>query len=95
MGYLGSLLFEHGRLDEAAQVYAEAARRAAERGRPWTPYGFDARLMGAITAYVTGQWDEALLLCEVSGESPPALAEASLASVSLQVAAGRGEVAAL
>ncbi len=93
--HLGALHFELGRLDEAAEAYGAATQRAVAAGRPWTPYSIDARLMGALTAYVGGRWDEALRICDVTGESPPGLAEASLASVALGVSAGRGEVAAL
>jgi tetratricopeptide (TPR) repeat protein len=89
--HLGALSFEVGRLDEAAKAYAAASARAAASGRPWAPYGFDARMMAALTAYVTGRWDETLRICDVSGESPPGLAEAMLASVALAVSAGRGD----
>jgi DNA-binding CsgD family transcriptional regulator len=93
--HLGALYFELGRLEEAVEAYAAASRRAVDVGRPWAPYGFDARLMGAITAYVAGRWDEVLRTTDVTGESPPAMAEAFLTAVALSVAAGRGEVSAL
>ena len=93
--YLGSLHYEAGELAEAAEVYATATRRAAETTQPWAPYGFDARVMAAITAYVVGEWDHAEAVVDVSGQSPPALAEAALASVALAVAAGRGQTSAL
>jgi DNA-binding CsgD family transcriptional regulator len=93
--HLGALYFELGRLDEAADAYAAASRRAVAVGRPWAPYGFDARLMAAITSYVAGHWDEVLRITDVTGESPPAMAEAFMTAVALAVAAGRGEASAL
>jgi DNA-binding CsgD family transcriptional regulator len=93
--HLGALYFELGRLDEAAEAYVAASRRAVAVGRPWAPYGFDARLMSAITSYVAGRWDEVLTIADATGESPPPVAEALLASVALAVHAGRGEAAAL
>lgn len=92
---LGALHYEHGDLDAAAEAYETASRRAAEVGRPWAPYGFDARLMAAITAYVGGRWDDALRIADLTGESPPPMAEAALGMVALAVAAGRGQVDAL
>jgi DNA-binding CsgD family transcriptional regulator len=93
--HLGALHFEHGRLDEAIEAYTAASLRATQADRPWAPYGLDARLMAALTAYVAGRWDDAVRISDVTGESPPGLAEAGLTSVALDVAAGRGEVAAL
>jgi len=88
---LGGLHYEHARLDQALAVYQAATERARETGRPWTPYGLEARVMAAIAAYVSGKWDEAERIGDVTGQSPPAMAEAELASVQLSVAAGRGE----
>lgn len=92
---LGALHYEHGELDAAAEAYETASRRAGEVGRPWAPYGFDARLMAAITAYVGGRWDDATRIAELTGESPPPMAEAALGMVALAVAAGRGQIDAL
>jgi DNA-binding CsgD family transcriptional regulator len=92
---LGSLHFEAGDFAEAAEHFAMASRRAAETGRPWSPYGFDARLMGALTAYLQGRWDHALEIVDVSGQQPPGLSEAILASAGLAVSAGRGDTSAL
>ncbi len=88
---LGGLHYELGRLDQARTIYTDAALRSRGRGRPWAPYGFDARVMSAITAYAMGDWDDVLRIIDVSGESPPRLAEAVLAAMGLSVAAGRGE----
>ena len=79
----------------ALAVFQTAADRAVELGRPWAPSGFDARSMAGVCAYIGGQWDYVLEVVDVTGESPPALAEATLAGVGLSVAAGRGEQGAL
>lgn len=93
--HLGGLHFEAGRYDEALEAYRFAARRASEVARPWAPYGLDARLLAGISAHVLGRWDLALEIVDVTGESPPPIAEALLAAVALQVAAGRGDLSAL
>lgn len=92
---LGSLHYELGRLAEAATVYQLAADRARETGRPWAPYGVDARALAGVVAYVTGDWDRAAGIVDVTGQAPPAMAEALLAAVGLSVAAGRGQARAL
>ena len=88
---LGGLYFEIGRLAEAREVYETGARRAAETGRPWAPYGVDARALAGLVAYVAGDWDGALRLVDVSDSAPPKIAEAALGGVALHVAAGRGD----
>jgi DNA-binding CsgD family transcriptional regulator/tetratricopeptide (TPR) repeat protein len=93
--HLGALLFEAGQLDGAAEVYAAAAARSVEIGRPWAPYGFDARVMLGITTYVAGRWDETLQITDMTGEAPPEIAEGALSAVALGVAAGRGDTSAL
>lgn len=92
---LGQLHYERARLPEAREAFAAAAGAARRAGRPYAPYGFDARLMGALAAHVAGDWDEALRLADVTGESPPTDVEALLSAVTLLVAAGRGDVSAL
>ncbi len=92
---LGILYYQQGRLPKALEVYRETWQRAVETGRPWAPYGFDARAMTAIVAQVSGDWQVAASIVDVSLESPPPLAEAELAAISLQVAAGRGDSSAL
>jgi DNA-binding CsgD family transcriptional regulator len=87
---LASHHFERGHLDHALATYQSAAARARDTGRPWAPYGVDARAVGATVAYVSGKWDEADRITDVTGEAPPAMAEALLASVRLSVDAGRG-----
>ncbi len=95
LNHLGGLHFELGRLDEAAEAYSASWERAAAIGRPWAPYGLDARLMGAITAYVAGRWDDVVRMTDMTGESPPGLPWAGLASVGLAVRAGRGDATAI
>jgi len=90
--HLGSLHHEAGQLPEALAVYQLAAHRATETGRPWAPHGFDARLIAGVTAYMIGDWQTALEVVDVSGQTPPPIAEAALATVVLAVKAGRGEV---
>jgi DNA-binding CsgD family transcriptional regulator len=92
---LGGLYFERGSVQQAMEVYSETWRRAKEAGRPWAPYGLDARAMTANAAYVIGAWDVAAAAADVSGELPPASAEAVLTAVGLEVAAGRGDSSAL
>jgi len=91
---LHQMAFVHlnaGELQEAEWAFGEARRRADETGWSWGPYGFDGRFFGALIAYMRGRWDEVLELCH-AGPGAPAMFEAYLASISLLVAAGRGEV---
>jgi tetratricopeptide (TPR) repeat protein len=92
---LGSLHWGLGRLDDAIEVFATATDRGRAAGRPWAPYGFDARLMLALISYVNGDWSGTGRLTDTRGEAAPAVAEAALASVGLSVAAGRGDGSAL
>ncbi len=92
---LGGIHHERGELADALAVYLRGAERARELGRPWAPYGFDARLLAALVSYESGDWDAANRLVDVSGQSPPGIAEALLASAGLLVAAGRGDLSAL
>jgi DNA-binding CsgD family transcriptional regulator len=92
---LGGLHFELGRLDEARAVYETGANRAREKGRPWAPFGVDARALAGLVAYVMGDWDGALRLLDMTGESPPPVPEAAISAVRVMVAAGRGDVRAM
>ncbi len=92
---LGSLHYELGDLRRALAVFEGAAARALETGRPWAPYGLDGRAMAGVVAYVAGDWERTSRIVDVTGQSPPGLAEALLAAVQLSVAAGRGEHQAL
>ncbi len=92
---IGGVLFEAGRVRDAREAYERAYRRAVELGRPWAPYGLDARVIAGITAYVCGNWDDALGILDASGEAPPEPAEAALAAAALMVSASRGDVSFL
>jgi DNA-binding CsgD family transcriptional regulator len=92
---LGVLYYEQGRLARAQEVYNETWQRAKATGRPWAPYGFDARAHSALVAQIRSDWPAASSIVNFRGESPPALSEAVLAAVSLQVAAGLGDTRAL
>ncbi len=92
---LGIVHYEYAEHDAAREAWTQAAELATRHGRPWSPYGFDARLRAAMVAQVTGEWDEALRIVDASGESPPSTLRALLTSVELLVAAGRGDTAAL
>jgi DNA-binding CsgD family transcriptional regulator len=91
---LGYIHYDQARLDDAQEVYERAARRASDVGRPWAPYGLDARFLAAVTAYLRGDWAAVARIIDVTGQSPPVLAESTLVSVGLLVAAGRGDPAA-
>ncbi|MEJ7707244.1 MAG: AAA family ATPase [Nocardioidaceae bacterium] len=92
---LGGVSLEAGHIAIAHAAYLEAIQRAVALGRPWAPFALDSRVLAGITAYISGDWDEALRIVDVTGEAPPAPAEAALASVAMLVAAGRGTHAAL
>jgi DNA-binding CsgD family transcriptional regulator len=95
LNHLGALHYELGRLGEATEAYAAAWERAVASGSRWAPFGLDARLMGAIAAYTTGRWDDVVRMTDMTGESPPGMPWAALASADLAVRAGRGDTAAL
>ena len=92
---LAILHYERARLPEAIEVWARATEVARSAGRPWAPFGLEARVMGAQAAYVAGDWDRAAREADVRAESPPEIAEAMLVGVGLAVRAGRGETEAL
>jgi DNA-binding CsgD family transcriptional regulator/tetratricopeptide (TPR) repeat protein len=92
---LGSLFYEQGRLPEALDIYRHSWHRAREVGRPWGPYGLDARARTAVVAHVMGDWQLAAATVDFRGESPPDMAEALLNAIALEIAAGRGRLNAL
>ncbi|HEU5321938.1 MAG TPA: helix-turn-helix transcriptional regulator, partial [Methylomirabilota bacterium] len=92
---LAILHYERARLPEAIEVWARATEVARSAGRPWAPFGLEARVMGAQAAYVAGDWDRAAREADVRAESPPEIAEAMLVGVGLAVRAGRGETEAM
>ncbi len=91
----GGLEYDYGELTAAQDNYLEAARLARQIGRPWTIQGIAGRMLGAVMAYMRGEWDEALAIADYRDEDPPPTPRAMLDSVTLAVAAGRGEVSAL
>ncbi len=93
--HLAYVRLETGDVDGAAEQFRLTAEAAVRAGRPWAPYGFDARFHWALTLYVRGDWDGALRVADVAGQTPPLHAESLLAGVALLVRAGRGEVDAL
>ncbi|UPK76426.1 AAA family ATPase [Nocardioidaceae bacterium SCSIO 66511] len=92
---LGAVQHEAGEFDDAIASYLAAYEKARQAGRPWAPYGFDGRVLAALTAYFAGDWDGVAELTDVSGESPPPIAEANLAALDMLVAAGRGQAKAI
>ena len=87
---LGSLWLDHGDLVAAEAAYELAWRRAKALGRPWMLFGTDARSATARIQYYRGDWDGALRTLDTTGEAPPDIAAAVLASTALAVKAGRG-----
>ncbi|GGR73866.1 DNA-binding CsgD family transcriptional regulator [Nocardioides luteus] len=69
---LGFALDAADRLDEAGETYRSAFELGVERGVPWAPYAFDARIAWFDYLHTTGRWDEALALTDAHG-IPPAL----------------------
>ncbi len=93
--HLAGLYYEQARWDEARTAYLAADELAVATGRQWAPYGVEARVLAALVAYNSGDWDVSLRLVDTSEMSPPESAWALLTATGLAVAAGRGERAAL
>jgi DNA-binding NarL/FixJ family response regulator len=91
---LGRWHQDRARFAPAVESFAKSAARAEEIGQPWAPYGFDSRLLQAQIATITGDYDEALRLADVSGQAPPAVPETLLAGIVLSVRAARGDQSA-
>ena len=92
---MGGILLEQGRFGEARGYYREAADLTRQHGRPWAPFGFDARLLAAIAAYLVGDWPEVDRLTDVREESPPAALAPLLEALALHTLAGRGDPSAM
>ncbi|MEO5710154.1 MAG: AAA family ATPase [Nocardioidaceae bacterium] len=90
---LAGLHHERGNLVAAKAAYHDGYVLARRIGRPWAPYGFEARLMEALVGYETGDWDDALELTMVGGQSPPPIAEAMLLGIRVLICVGRGDPA--
>jgi DNA-binding CsgD family transcriptional regulator/RecA/RadA recombinase len=87
---LGETYIETARLADARRSYHLAGEVARAAGRPWAPYGFDARLLEALAAYLEGDWDGALEVADRISTPGPPVSEALLDSLRMTVAAGRG-----
>jgi ATP/maltotriose-dependent transcriptional regulator MalT len=92
---LGRWHQDRARFGPATESFAKSAARAEEIGQPWAPYGFDSRLLQAQIATITGDFDEALRLADVSGQAPPAVPETLLAGIVVSVRAARGDQSAM
>jgi DNA-binding CsgD family transcriptional regulator len=88
---LAGLAHERGDLRAAREAFHAGSTLAGRVGRPWAPYGFDARLMEAVVAYEHGDWDATLALTELDGQAPPPIPEANLLAVRALVLVGRGD----
>ncbi|WP_202619237.1 helix-turn-helix transcriptional regulator [Ornithinimicrobium cavernae] len=92
---LGGALMETGDLPAARSAYSDAAALARRTGRVWAPYGFDARLLAGLTSYMLGDWVAAERIADTTGQVAPPALRVLLESLRLQVAAGRGDPAAI
>jgi ATP/maltotriose-dependent transcriptional regulator MalT len=92
---LGRWHQDRARFGPAVESFARSAARAEEIGQPWAPYGFDSRLQQAQIATITGDYDEALRLADVSGQAPPAVPETLLAGIVVSVRAAKGDQSAM
>ena len=88
---LAALHHERGDLDLSRRGFHDCFAVADRAGRPWAPYGFEARLMEALVGYESGAWDDSLQVTSLSGQSAPELPEAMLLGVRAMVLVGRGD----
>jgi DNA-binding CsgD family transcriptional regulator/tetratricopeptide (TPR) repeat protein len=75
----------------AEKWFRSGVQAATDAGLPYAPYGFECRWQLAWIKTVEGDWDEALRLCDTSGEQAPPIPRALLESVGLLVESGRGQ----
>ena len=92
---IGRWHYDRGNWAASRDAFQRTYALAERIGAHWAPYGFDARFASHQIAYLTGDWDGALALADVSGQAPPPIPEAILAAGELTVRAGRGETEAL
>ncbi|MBO9522006.1 MAG: AAA family ATPase [Nocardioidaceae bacterium] len=88
---LGRWHQDRGALAAACENFRKASAKATELGQPWAPFGFDSRLLLAQIATITGDFDEAIRLADVSGQAPPVVPETLLAAIVVSVKAARGQ----
>ncbi len=89
--FMGRSYQDWAEFDDAERWFRGALKAAVDAGVPWAPYGFEARWQLAWVLYVNGDWDEVLVLTDVTGEHAPPILGALLESVRLLVLAARGE----
>jgi DNA-binding CsgD family transcriptional regulator/tetratricopeptide (TPR) repeat protein len=92
---LASLDYGQGRLTQALTLFQQAAAKARDNGRPWAQYGLEAVVIGAIVAFVSGDWELAEQIIDSTGQNPPEQAQVMLDAVAIEIAAGRGETSRL
>lgn len=92
---LANLHYGQGRLTPAVDLFQQAVARSRAIGQPWAQYGLEAAVIGAIVAHVSGDWTAADEMIDTLGQRPPEQAEAMLAAMALELAAGRGELETL
>jgi DNA-binding CsgD family transcriptional regulator len=88
---LGSLHLELANLHDAELAFQASAKVSAEAGRPWAAFGMESRALAGLVQYLRGDWDRALGTLDVTGQSPPAQAEALFAATAMLIRAGRGD----
>ena len=79
---------EQGSLEVAAEVVDSGARRAAELGLTWSPYGLELRWLQVLVHYARGAWDEA-----AAAAAPPGDQVSDVISALIAVAGGLVQVA--
>jgi DNA-binding CsgD family transcriptional regulator/tetratricopeptide (TPR) repeat protein len=92
---LGLLQYGQGEIEAAIDAFDRAAQRANALGHQWAPYGLESVVFAAIATHVAGDWARASRLVDTSGRNPPDMAAALLDGIAMDIAAGRGETAAL
>ncbi|HSI94181.1 MAG TPA: AAA family ATPase [Jiangellaceae bacterium] len=86
--------YEQGLLDLAARAADDGARRAAELGLTWSPYGLELRWFQVMVHYARGDWDRAAAAAAPPGEQVSDTISALIAASGGLVEVGRGQFAA-
>ena len=93
---LATVHFGIGRFADARRLYLEALARSKASGRPWSPWGLDARAVAALAAYILGDWDGVLSLTDTyAARRRRPWPRPTCGRCSLDVQAGRGSAEAL
>ncbi len=90
---MGQRAADSGDLETADSAFARGQAVAEAAGRPWAPYGFDARFFRSSFAVASGRFELARTLTEVALESPPPEAEALLRAVRVSLLCAEGDLA--